>query len=120
MGAIRAQFGQPDHPGAIAEARDESDVWEYGHKEALAGTDKSRTAVRSAVCADASRRRGHRRPLRFAARGRVREFKRASPAEKLDVDDGTKCASKRKQLNNRRPFIDETILDLCKFEPPLN
>ena len=46
--AIRTQFSQPDHPGANAEP----------HKEALAGTDKFRTAVRSAVSADVSRRGG--------------------------------------------------------------
>ena len=76
VGAIRVQFGHSDQPGAIAEPYHERDVWEYGHKEALAGTDKSRMAVYSAVCVDASGRGGHRRQLRVAARRGVQELQR--------------------------------------------
>ena len=112
VGAIRVQFGQPDHPGAIAEPHHESDAWEYGHKEALAGTDKFRMVVYSTVCADASGRGGHRRHLRVAVRGGVQELQRVGAAEKLTVGDGTTCTSRRKQLNSRRPLVDETILGL--------
>ena len=82
VGATRAQFGQQDHPGAVAELQHERDVWEYGHKEALAGTDKSRMAVYSAVCVDASGRGGHRRQLRVAVRGGVQELQRVGAARK--------------------------------------
>ena len=120
VGATRAKFGQQDHRGAIAEPRHESDAWEYGHKEALAVTDKFRMAVYSTVCADASGRGGHRRHLRVAVRGGVQELQRVGAAEKLTVGDGTTCTLKRKQLNSRRPFVDETILGLSLFGPPLS
>ena len=119
VGATRAQFGQQDHRGAIAEPHHESDAWEYGHKEALAGIDKFRMAVYSTVCADASGRGGHRQHLHVAVRG-VQELQRVGAAEKLTVGDGTTCTSKRKHVNNRHPFVDETILGLSKFGPPLS
>ena len=112
--------GQQDHPGAIAEPHHESDAWKYGHKEALAGTDKFRMAVYSTVCADASGRGGHRQHLRVAVRGGVQELQRVGAAEKLTVGDGTTCTSRRKQLNSRRPLVDETILGLSLFGPPLS
>ena len=110
--ATRAQFGQQDHPGAIAEPHHKSDAWEYGYKEALAVTDKFRMAVHSKVCADASGRGGHRRHLRVAMRGGVQELQRVGAAEKLTVGDGTPCTLKRKHVNNRHPLVDETILGL--------
>ena len=81
LGATRAQFGQQDHPGAVAELQHERDVWEYGHKEALAVTDKFRMAVHSTVCADASGRGGHRQHLRVAVRGGVQELQRVGAAK---------------------------------------
>ena len=81
----RVQFGQPDRLGAIAEPYHERDVW----------------AMYSAVCADAITTWWSQ----TAMRGGVQELQRV----------GGRRTSKRKQVNNRRPLVDETMLD--KFGP---